>query len=500
MLRGEDVRLQPAGLDREEAVESSEVRELTSRVGGSGTRVQGLRDRIVTRVSLWRPEAGDAVLYAGSALFAEFTARFSSISLYRQWGELALGPYLLAALISALSARAHRNRAGAERDARLAGEPVPPRTPGATAGTRQWGPVRIWVFVFALVGATVLPLSLEVAWRAQGNPTAHVQPEAVVVEQAAHRAANGHDPYRLITSHGRVVVPTPPGQPTSESFFPYLPLMTLFGLPSSTKEPIALTDSRIFFSMVTMLVVVGALVMSRGPNEPKVRTLQVLTVLPTAALPLATGGDDMPVVAFLLLAMVLAQRRRPGWSGFVLGVASSMKFTAWPLAALALFAARDAQGRRAPGRMALGMLVVAGPVVAPFVLRNPQAFVENVILFPLGLSGVSSPAASALPGHVLVGIFPSLHRILPVAVGVVGSSVLVARLLRRTPSTAAQVTALAGWVMLVAFLLAPATRVGYLLYPLNFFVWSHLLREPEREPEPERSLLAAVAVPVTSSA
>ena len=30
-------------------------------------------------------------------------------------------------------------------------------------------------------------------------------------------------------------------------------------------------------------------------------------------------------------------------------------------------------------------------------------------------------------------------------------------------------------VLLVAILLAPATRIGYLLYPLNFFVWSWML-------------------------
>ena len=475
---------------------SSKVREPSGDAVGRGARVRELESRTVARISLWRPEAGDAVLYAGAALFAEVTARFSSISLYRQWGELALVPYLVAATVSALSARVQRNRAAAERAALLAGEP--PEAGGRTGvtGNRHWAPLRIWVFVFVLVGATLVPLSLEVAWRAQGNPTAHVQPEAVVVEQAAHRAAAGHDPYRLITSHGRLVVSPPPGEPASESFFPYLPLMTLFGLPSSTKEPIALTDSRIFFSMVTLLVAVGALVLSRGPNEPKVRTLQVLTVLPTAALPLATGGDDMPIVALLLLAMVLAQRRRPGWSGFVLGVASSMKFTAWPLAALALFAARDTKGRRAPGRMALGMLVVAGPVVAPFVFRNSQAFVENVILFPLGLAGVASPAASALPGHILISMFPSLHRILPVTVGVAGGCVLAVRLLRHRPSNAAQVASLAGWVMLVAFLLAPATRVGYLLYPLNFFVWARLLREPEPA---EGSLLDDRAMAVASA-
>ena len=205
----------------------------------------------------------------------------------------------------------------------------------------------------------------------------------------------------------------------------------------------------------------------------------MLTVLPTAALPLATGGDDMPIVALLLLAMVLAQRRRPALSGLALGVASSMKFTAWPLAVLALFAARDQQGRRAPGRMALGMLVVAGPAVLPFILKGPFAFVDNVVLFPLGLSGVTSPAATPLLGHLLVLALPSLHRVIPVVIGLIGAAVLVVHLVRRPPRTASQVATLTGWVMTVAILFAPATRVGYLLYPINFFVWGVLLREPD---------------------
>ncbi len=441
--------------------------------------VRELRHRVAAQIAAWRPEQGDAVLYAASALFAGLTAKLSSISLYRQWGLLAVGPYVVAAVLSAIVGR---DQAGAgavgargEVAGAVPGRPPPTSGPGTD---RHWRTGRIWIFVFVLVGATLLPLSLEVAWRSEGSPTSHVQPEVVVVEQAGHRAARGKDPYLAVTTpKGQVLIRTP-GQPTYESFFPYLPLMTVFGLPSSTKEPIRLTDARIFFSIVTLLVVTAALAMCRGPNERKVRTLQVLTVLPSAALPLATGGDDMPIVALLLLAMVLAARRRPALSGLVLGVASSMKFTAWPLAALALFAARDAQGRRAPGRMALGMLVVAGPVVVPFVLRGPFAFFDNVILFPLGLSGVSSPAASPLLGHLLMEAFPSVHRAIPLAVGVVGGTALVTHLVRHPPRTAGQVSTLAGWVMTVAILFAPATRVGYLLYPLNFFVWGALLREP----------------------
>jgi hypothetical protein len=37
---------------------------------------------------------------------------------------------------------------------------------------------------------------------------------------------------------------------------------------------------------------------------------------------------------------------------------------------------------------------------------------------------------------------------------------------------------IAGVVMSALILLAPDPRVGYLLYPINFFVWAYLLAEP----------------------
>ena len=192
------------------------------------------------------------------------------------------------------------------------------------------------------------------------------------------------------------------------------------------------------------------------------------------------------VVAFLLLAMVLARRRQPFASGVVLGIVSAMKFTAWPLAALALFAARNRKGARRPSHVPRH----AGrrrPVVVPFALTGPWAFFDNVVLFPLGLSGVTSPAASPLPGHLIVSAFPFLHRALPVVVGIVGGLLLAWYLYRRPPQTAAQVCKVAGVVMAVITLFAPATRIGYLLYPINFFVWAHLFSDRRRrglEPDP----------------
>ena len=425
-------------------------------------------------MTAWGPEGGDAVLYGLATLFALCTALFSGLSAYRDWAWVALGPYAGGALVSAYIGR-RRTKSGARG-----------------AGGSHWGPARVWILLFLLVGATLAPLATEVALRNDGPASSHVQPEVVVIAQAGERVFHGKYLYPTTVQDGHVHSAVR-GEPTYESFFPYLPLMAVFGLPNLGKGPVRVTDTRVLFSIVTLIVVGAALLLLRAPKDRKVRALQFLTVLPTAALPLATGGDDMPIVAFLLLAMVLAQRRRPGWSGIVLGVVAAMKFTAWPLAALALWSARDREGRRALGRMLLGIVAVAGPVVAPFAVSEARGFFDNVILFPLGLSGVASPAASNLPGHVLVTELPWLHTALPVAVALLGGALVVERLWRRPPATPAEVVTLAGWIMLVAILFAPATRVGYLLYPADFFVWGSMLSAADRSDWEEAELTELAA-------
>jgi hypothetical protein len=261
--------------------------------------------------------------------------------------------------------------------------------------------------------------------------------------------------------------------------------MVIFGFSSFTsvsshsRIEATLTDARIQFLVVTVAIGLIALSRIRPPSDARVRAFQALTALPTAALPLATGGDDMPVVALMLLGLVALQRRRPVLAGLALGAASSLKFTAWALVVLAAWAAFDRERRRAVGWYALGVAAVMVPVITPFAASNPSAFVDNVIRFPLGLAGVSSPAASALPGHILVSIWPSIHRPYVLAVGVVGVLFLAAYLRRHPPVDAGGVATLTGWVMTVAILLAPATRVGYLLYPADLFIWGWMLRRAE---------------------
>jgi hypothetical protein len=406
-------------------------------------------------------------LYFASAVFALVTISTSTNALYQVWGRMALSPFLFGALASAAIALIVRQ--------------LRRRRPGGSLSTRQhhraWV-ARLVVAACVFAGALAIPMGLEILWRFDGAAGSHLQPEVQTVEVGGQDIVRGQDPYRPIVRLPHAVKYHAPGEPNYPGFLPYLPLLALPGIPSEIWPNNGLSDARIFFCLTTLAVAALALALSRAEGRRKIRALQALVILPLASLPLATGGDDIPVVAFLLLAMVLARRRQPFASGLVLGIASAMKFTAWPLALLALFAARGRDGERRPLRMLGGILVVAVPTIFPFLLRGPSALVDDVVLFPLGLSAVPSTAASALPGHVLVSAFPSLSRALPLSVGLVLAVLLTRHLYRHTPRTVSDVCMLAGIVMSALILLAPNPRVGYLLYPINFFVWAYLLAEP----------------------
>jgi hypothetical protein len=423
----------------------------------------------------WSPEWRDCFLYALSALFAVTTIAFAGIPLYRQWGELAVGPYAAVAVFMAVVAW----RAGLARRPRPVGAsgPVDVDLLGETPDvhTRRWRTARLAACGLALVGATLVPLALEVVWASEGNTALHVQPEVLVVERAGARVDAGQSPYQVVDRNGQVVLHVK-GLPVYELYYPYLPGMVVFGVSSGSKVTPALSDARLQFLIFTLVISVIALSRIRPATDVRFRALQVLTVLPTAALPLATGGDDMPVVSLMLLGLVALQRRRPLLAGLALGAASSLKFTAWPLVLLAAWCAFDRRSHRALGWYVLGVLSVVCPVVLPLALNGPTAFVDNVIKFPLGLAGVASPAASPLPGHFFVDTFPGAHRTYVVLVVVIGLAVLVRQLLRHPPADAGDAARLTGWVMLVAIVLAPATRVGYLLYPINLFVWGWMLK------------------------
>jgi hypothetical protein len=249
--------------------------------------------------------------------------------------------------------------------------------------------------------------------------------------------------------------------------------MGVFGLPSAeTHKGSGLTDARIVMSLMTMLASGAALMLLKASRKKKIRVAQVLLALPTGALFLSTGGDDMPILALLLLGVACLERRANNAAGVSFGVAAAMKLTAWPVALGALLVARDDAGRSAWRRVAVWIGAIVIVTVTPFVFKDPISFISNVFTFPLGLSGVSSPAASALPGHILTTWWPPLgHVLAPVTFLVVGY--FAAKYAKRHwPLSLSQLLAILALFSLIMMNVASATRVGYVIYPVNLALWS----------------------------
>jgi Glycosyltransferase family 87 len=366
------------------------------------------------------------------------------------WGYLAVAPYLVAALGAlVLSSRVR---------------------------------IRITHFRFVLlslviVGAVFMPLGLEAQWRHDNGNQGYAQPEVSVIERSGSELAKGQNPYRSYYHDGHVVNEVP-GLPAYESFFPYFPLMGVFGLPEAvTHRGKGLTDARIVMTLLTLIASGVALRLLRVAPEKKIRVAQTLIALPTGALFLATGGDDMPILALMLLGVVGLLRRKNTLAGISLGVAAAMKLTAWPMALASLLVAQNERGARAWKKILLWLTMIVVVTIIPFVVKAPWAFMANVFAFPLGLAHVASPAASALPGHILTTLWTPLGHVLAPLTFLVGGYFMVKHVKEKWPLTLSNLLSLLALSFLVLMCVASATRIGYIIYPINFAVWSWVTHE-----------------------
>ena len=279
------------------------------------------------------------------------------------------------------------------------------------------------------------------------------------------------------------------------SYNPYLPVMTLAGLPSAAGLGGLAGNSGVWLAVGTVIPLAAAFwiaVPHRGCRSCRGDALLATAVAvasPVIGLNLAVITTDPPVLAFILLALALALDRtasaagsspavRTAGSGIALGVACDLKSTAWlavPVLA-AMFAARD--GARAAVRFLAAAAITAVVLIAalaPAAVLRPAAMIQNAVLFPLGLTHDKTPAESLLPGHVLTemgtaGHVISVGLVLAAALGVAVS--LVVRPPRDVPAAAWR---LAIGLALI-FLLGPDVRFGYFLYPLGLVGWLALTK------------------------
>jgi hypothetical protein len=423
--------------------------------------------------------------YAVFAGYAALVAVFSGPGQDRGWAVWAGAGYTAAVLLS--------RRRGAGRAAALAASAA-----GAVAGPLIW-----------------------LAWRAPPTPDVRVVARSAV----------------LLLQHGTPYLPA--GHLASRiAYDPYLPGMTVFGLPGAFDLDGVAGDPRIWLCAVTGLLLVLALRVAGRPDAVYWGVFAVAS--PVLAFPLAVGVTDPPVLALICLTLALLGRapgRRPAhWPGaggpagggpagggpvfggpvfggpvfggpvfggpvcaaaVTLGVACAMKATAWPALPVlaAMLAVRD--GARTAiyfatraAAAALGLTVL----LAPGAAASPAALVQNTMLFPLGLTAVRTPAASPLPGHLLATLGPA-GRLAAVSLLLAAGLAVATALLIRPPADPPAAARRLAIALALLFTLSPATRFGYFSYPIGLLGWLAIGRAGLPGPAPPAA--AARAGPVS---
>ncbi|WP_316526619.1 glycosyltransferase 87 family protein [Kitasatospora brasiliensis] len=311
----------------------------------------------------------------------------------------------------------------------------------------------------AVLGAVLVPLGLLAL-------TGRHQSEVMVVERSAHLLLTTGTPY---LPHPVVVT----------DYNPYLPAMSLFGMPrqllgDSTAFARVAGDARIWFALTFFACLLAAWRLLRPSRDrAPLLPLAVLTASPLIALALVVGGVDLPLIGVCCLAMALAERDRTVGAGLVLALACTLKWTAWPALPVAVLLLWRLYGRRPAARTALIAVGTSAAVILPSVLAQASELREQVVRFPLGMTAIRTPAGSPLPGKVLAGFGPTGHAISLslMTVALIGVAIW---LLARPPVSAIAAADLLAAGLAIAFMLAPAGRFGYLALPVVLMIWPRL--------------------------
>jgi hypothetical protein len=389
-----------------------------------------------TRRRTWRL---DLLFYGVSLAFAAGSAISSEFYGYRVWGNFATAGYLVALVLTVLQA--------------VSRIPLTMRS--------RWLPVGVAGLLAGLVPLLVLVFVRDPKFVWGRWPWSFPsQPEVWVVERSARLLLDNGTPYPDLGLLGRPPVP--------DDYTPYGPAMTLFGLPRALFGDGPLTDARVWFAVGTVLIIALALKIMGWPRVPPVAA-QLAVVSPLTLLTIVVAGDDIPVIALIVLAGALAFRLNPTGgpilSGLAIALVINMKLTALPALGVFAIAIAASRGRRALLIFFGTVITTSAVLVLPVLLVDPAAFVEHVVLYPAGLGEAGSPAASPLPGHLIAQLGPVGHAASLALLGAAACAI-TAWLVVRPPRDLADVMLRTATGLGAAIVLAPATRFGYLVYPL----------------------------------
>lgn len=366
---------------------------------------------------------GAIAIYAGGlALFGGTGSAFHD----RVWAEWAVGTYVLSALVALLW-----------------------RSRGTDAA-----------MLLSLAGALVAPAT----WLLTIGPGAN---ETKVLNQAAATLLHHGTPYLSAAQIAH--------QTHVTAYNPYLPDMTIFGLPHALGLPGPLGSPTVWLIACTAVLFLLAFRIVGRPDP--VRSSMLAITSPMVAFALSVTITDPPVLGLLFLTFALLGRKsRPlpiGSAAILLGVACAMKTTAWP--ALPVLAAMlvtrngvwTAIKFTAITAVTTAVLFVA---FAPALFARPSELIQNTVLFPLGLTHTATPAASPVPGHLIAAAGPAGHLVAIILLIAAGLAV-AAWIVIRPPSDVKAATWRLAVALTLIFALDPEARFGYFDYPLALCGW-----------------------------
>lgn len=376
----------------------------------------------------------DSVLYLSCAGFAALTLAIG-LPAHRVWAMWALPTYALVALLGFRLARYARPA------------------------------IRYALLAAATVGALLAPIVILIGLGA-------AQPEVTAVERAGARLIGLGSLYP-----SGAELATEVQHWGFAAFLPYLPAMAVFGVPHAWANGSLWTDARLAFGLVYIGCVVAVLSCVRADRG---RLWLVLVASPIAALPLATGGHDLPVTGLMLVALLLAARNRAGYSGLAAGVAGALKTIAWPLVPALVAATWARRGARPALLLAAGGLAIPALVLLPW-LPDLDALIMHTVIFPAGIQDGLNTNSSPLPGYLLTAYVPG-GRTLALIFLLISAVSVGASLVLRPPRDEKQAARRVALGLVLAALFLPATRFGYLLCPiiLALVPWDRIISRAER--------------------
>jgi hypothetical protein len=210
--------------------------------------------------------------------------------------------------------------------------------------------------------------------------------------QAVGYLLRGVDPYGAA-----YIVPPTLATPGASNVFAYLPGVFLFIVPADAVWGASLG------LVAADLVVVWMLLELSGPRRWVAASMFALFP-PVILFSTSFLNDALPAVAFLMVAIVFEERGGQIAAGVAWGLAFASSQEAWFI--LPLYAAFCFRRRGFSGFIV--SLLTASASMMPFLLWNPQAFLQDMLVFQFARPGVAFVSS----GPFGVNVNPSLQGIL----------------------------------------------------------------------------------------